>query len=118
MLYFKGLLETYRSGRTELDSKSSCPLTRARGFESHRLRHNFIARVNEKHARAGYALAAAIKHLHTQKNTVWCFFYFLLPESDSYCVEKPSLTFGRKLFGKCTSVFMSLTIFCSLVVIL
>lgn len=30
--------ETYRSGRTELDSKSSCPLTRARGFESHRLR--------------------------------------------------------------------------------
>ena len=31
--------ETYRRGRTELDSKSSCPLTRARGFESHRLRH-------------------------------------------------------------------------------
>ena len=30
--------ETYRRGRTELDSKSSCPLTRARGFESHRLR--------------------------------------------------------------------------------
>ena len=34
--------ETYRSGRTELDSRSSCPLTRARGFESHRLRQQNI----------------------------------------------------------------------------
>ena len=76
MLYFKGLLETYRSGRNELDSKSSCPLTRARGFESHRLRHNFIAGVNEKYARAGYALAAAIKHLQTKKHRLVFFLFF------------------------------------------
>ena len=31
-------LETYRSGHNELDSKSSCRLVPARGFESHRLR--------------------------------------------------------------------------------
>ncbi len=32
--------ERYRSGRTGLDSKSSCPVkSRARGFESHPLRH-------------------------------------------------------------------------------
>ncbi len=33
-------LETYRSGRNELDSKSSCRFTPARGFESHRLRQS------------------------------------------------------------------------------
>ena len=31
--------ERYRSGRNELDSKSSCPRDGARGFESHPLRH-------------------------------------------------------------------------------
>ena len=31
-------METYRSGHNELDSKSSCRLVPARGFESHRLR--------------------------------------------------------------------------------
>jgi hypothetical protein len=30
--------ERYRSGRNGVDSKSTCPLTGARGFESHPLR--------------------------------------------------------------------------------
>ena len=33
-------MESYRSGHNELDSKSSCPF-RARGFESHTLRHQW-----------------------------------------------------------------------------